>query len=577
MKNKEIAQIFKNMARLLEVKGDNIFKIRAYYRTAENILALGQSIEDVKKENRFSSIPGIGKTLQTKIIEFLDTGKISAYERLIKEIPEGILDIIDIPSVGPKKAKLFFDELNVKNPEDLRKAAEEGRLLGLAGIKEKTVENILRGIRILEQGQKRLTIGIATEIANIIINKLTQLPQIRKIKVAGSLRRMKETIGDIDILVDSSNPQKVMETFIRLPQVKRINAQGETKSSVFTHENVQVDLRVVDPKCFGAALLYFTGSKSFNIRLRQMAIKKKMKINEYGVFGIKGKKEHLISAKTEEECFKSIGIDYIPPELREDIGATELFAGGKLPQLIEHKDIKGDLHVHSNWSDGRDTIDKMLEAAQKRGYQYLAISDHSVRLRVGRGLSEADLINKKKEIERLNAKLKNFWVLFGTEVEIDKDGNLDYNDGILSNFDFVIAAIHTKFDMSKGQMTARLAKTIKNKHVHAIAHPTGRHFGKREPCDIDLKEICKMAADTNTFLEINAFPVRLDLDSSNIYFARKQGVKFTINTDAHDIKQLDLMKFGVGLARRGWLINKDVLNTLSLKDLKKALTIKKSL
>ncbi len=571
MKNKIIAQILENMGQLLEIKGENIFKIKAYYKAADNIASMAEDIEVLCQENRLREIPGVGQAIEEKIKEFLDCGHMHAYDDLVKEIPEGLLEMVYVPSIGPKKAKLFYDTLQVKNIDELVQSIEAGRLKGIRSIKEKTVKNILKGIKLVKEGQSRMDIGTASEIADEFVSTLKKMPEVKQIAVAGSLRRMRETIRDIDILVDSSNPQKIMETFVNLPSVRSINAQGETKSSVMTKDRVQVDLRVVDPKSFGAALLYFTGSKNFNIKLRQIAIKKEMKVSEYGIFSVKGDKEKFLGGKTEEETLKILGLPYIPPELREDIGEAELFSGKIFPKLIELKDIKGDIHVHSTWSDGHNTIAEMVEAAKAQGYEYLAISDHSARLKIAGGVSIENLKLKKKEIDALNAKLKNFRVLFGTEVEIDLDGNLDYNESVLSEFDIVVASVHSGFEQSCEKLTQRLIKVCQNKHVDVIGHPTGRHIGKREPCEIDFKELCKVAVDTNTYLEINAFPNRLDLDSANVYFTRNCGVKFSINTDAHSVDHLPFMKFGVGVARRGWLEAKDVLNTLSVAQLLKSI------
>jgi len=575
MKNSEIAQIFNNIATLLEMKDENFFKTRAYRKAAENIESLGEDIADVRKEGRLSTIPGIGQALTEKIGEYLDTGKISAYENLKREIPESLLMLVEIPSIGPKTAKLFYQHLKIKNIDELKKAAEAGRLLGLPGVKERTIEKILSGINILKEGQERMNLGAATHTAESFLDALKKIPEVKRISPAGSLRRMKETIRDIDILVDSAKPAKVMEAFVGLPQVKEIISHGETKSSVLTNENVQVDLRVVDSHCYGAALLYFTGSKNFNVKLRQLAIKKKMKVSEYGIFSIKGKGEKFLAGKTEDEVLRVLGLPYIPPELREDIGEAKLFSmlnvGGvhepPLPKLIDITDIRGELHAHSIWSDGKNSIEEMALAAQARGYQYIAITDHSPSLRVAGGVSVSDLKKKRKEVDTLNKKLKNFRILCGTEVEIDSDGNLDYNDATLSEFDLVIAAVHSGFEQSQAKLTKRILKAVKNKYVRVIAHPTGVHLGKREPYDVDFKEICQAAADTNTFLEINSFPVRLDLNSANVYFAKSHGVKFSVNTDAHSLEHLDYMKFGVAIARRGWLEAKDVLNTLSLREL----------
>ncbi len=570
-KNKEIADIFQRMGALLEMKDENVFRIRSYYKAAENISSLAEDAAILRQENRLSQIPGVGKTLEEKIGEYLDTGKISAYENLIREVPESLLEVMKVPSVGPKKAKLFFTQLNVIDLAGLEKAAKSGQLLDLEGIKEKTVEKILDGIKIVRQGPQRMTLGTAVSVAETIVYQLENLPDVKAIVPAGSLRRGKETIGDIDILVDSKDPAKVMDVFVKLPQVKTIQGQGETKSSILTVDNVQVDLRVVEAKSFGAALLYFTGSTNFNVKLRQIAIKKGMKVNEYGIFDAKG---NNLASKTEKDCFDVLGLPFIPPELREDIGESRLFgerALAQIPHLIELSDIKGDLHAHSTYSDGHNTMAEMASAAQAKGYEYLAMTDHSQKLRIAGGVSAEDLLIKKKEIDELNKKLKNFRILYGTEVEIDRDGNLDYNEKILGEFDVVVASVHSGFNQPQDKMTARLLKACRNKFVNIIAHPTGVHLGKREPYDVDLKALSRAAKEENTFLEINACPVRLDLNSANVYFANQEGADFTINTDAHRINQLEFMRFGVAIGRRGWLRKSQVLNTFSLSEMLKKL------
>ncbi len=569
MKNKEIAEILENIGTFLEIKGDLVFKVRAYYKAAETIGNLSEDIEKVCQENRLGDIPGIGKALEEKIREYLKTGRMRAYDELAQEIPESILQLVHIPSVGPKKAKLFWEKLKIANIAQLQKAAASGKLLGLPGIKQKTIDNILAGIKVIESGRERMNLGLAAEIAAQFISSLSGLPEVKRVEAAGSLRRFRETVRDIDILIDSSDPKTVMDKFVRLPYVKSINNHGETKSSVLTGENVQVDLRVVEPKSFGAALLYFTGSKDFNVRLRQIAMKKHLKVNEYGIFKVKGKKEERIAGKTEEECFAALGLPYVPPELRETIGEEDIFSGKKIPRLIELSDIKGEFHVHSTYSDGHNTIAEMAEAAKKCGYQYLGISDHSPNL-FGH-VSPENLKKKKKEIDRLNAAMKDFRILFGTEVEIDTEGNLDYNDKILSEFDIVIAAIHSGFGQPREKLTKRLLNACRHKYVTAIAHPTGVHLGKRDPYDIDFKEVCKAAVDNHKFLEINSFPHRLDLNSANAYFARKEGVKFIISSDSHACKHLEYLKFGVAIARRAWITKEDVLNTLSLRQLEKVI------
>ena len=569
MKNLEIVQVFRDIAKILEIKGENVFRIRAYERAAQNIEGLSQDIEGFIKEDRLTEIPGIGKDLSERIKEFVGTGKIKIYEDLKKSIPQGLLDLLKIPSVGPRTAKLLYEKLKIKNIPDLENAIKKNKLQGIFGIKEKTIENILKGIEILKRGKERMTLAQAILVADEFVRPLEKLAEVKKISTAGSLRRQKETVRDIDILVISDKPKKVMETFTRLPQVSDISAGGETKSSVRTKDDVQVDCRVVEQKSFGAALLYFTGSKNFNIKLRQIAIRKGLKLNEYGIF----RKEKFVCGKTEEEMFKALGMSYVEPELREDNGEVELAQKFKLPKLIESRDIKGDLHVHSKWSDGANTIEEMAQAAKELGYSYIAISDHSQSLRVARGLSTADLRKKKKEIEKINKKLKGLRVLYGTEVEIDSGGKIDYKDEVLKEFDVVIAAIHSGFKQSKEQLTRRIIRACGNKYVNIIAHPTGRLWGIREAYDIDLDKIFKAASQTNTFLEINAFTNRLDLNDINCRRATELDARLAIGTDAHTIEQLESMKLGIAVARRGWLTKKDAINTLEVDELLK--TIKK--
>ncbi|MBI4972886.1 MAG: DNA polymerase/3'-5' exonuclease PolX, partial [Candidatus Omnitrophica bacterium] len=550
-----------------EIKGDNPFRIRAYERAAQNIEGLSEDIEEVAKDERLREIPGIGLDLSQKVKEYLKTGKIKAYEELKKKIPQGLLDLLNIPSVGPKTAKLLSEKLKIKDIPDLENAIEKNKLQDIFGIKEKTIENILKGIELLKAGKERLHLGQAIQVAGEFISALEKLPEAKKISPAGSLRRQKETVRDIDILVISDKPQKIMDTFVGLELVEEVIAHGETKSSVRTRDDVQVDCRVVEEKSFGAALLYFTGAKNFNIKLRQLAIKKGLKINEYGVF----RKNKFIGGKTEEEIFKILGMSYIEPELREDTGEIELALKFKLPHLIERKDLKGDLHVHSNYSDGGNTILEIASAAKKMGYTYIAITDHSQGLKVAGGLSIADLKKKRDEIEKVNKDLKDLRVLYGTEVDIDSQGKIDYKIEVLKEFDIVVAAIHSGFKQSKEQLTRRIIKACLNKYVHIIAHPFGRLWGARDAYDIDFEQILKVARETNTFLEINAFPQRLDLNGLNCRRAKEMGVRLAIGTDAHELAQLETIKLGISMARRGWLSKEDVINTLTVEELLKAI------
>lgn len=567
MKNLEIARIFRDIAQILEIKGANVFRIRAYERGAQNIEGLSEDIENFVRDERLTDIPGIGRDLSERIKEFVQTGRIKFYDDLERSIPAGLLDLLNIPSVGPKTAKLLYEKLKIKSIAGLEQAIKKHKLEGIFGIKEKTIENILKGIVILKRGKERMTLAEAQLAADEFVRPLEKLPQAQKISTAGSLRRKKETVRDIDILAVSDSPKKIMSAFTQLEPVKEILAQGETKASVRTKEDVQVDCRVVEAKSFGAALLYFTGSKNFNIKLRQIAIKKGLKINEYGVF----RKDKFVCGRTEQEIFKLLGLDYIEPELREDRGEIQLAQKSRLPDLINLKDIRGELHAHSEWSDGGNTIMEMAQAARRLGYSYIAIADHSLSLRVAGGLSPADLKKKKQEIEKVNKGLKNFRVLYGAEVDIDSGGALDYKDSILKEFDIVVAAIHSGFKQSKEQLTKRIIRACKNKYVHIIAHPTGRLWGVREAYDIDLDGILKAAKETNTCMEINSFPQRLDLNDLNARRAKEMGVRLSIDTDAHSTEQLLMMKLGVAVARRGWLSRADVINTFLVDQLLKAI------
>ncbi len=560
--------MFRRIAELLEIKGDNPFRIRAYLRAADNVENLKQGIEEYASSDRLSEIPGIGSDLADKIGEIIKTGTCRQYQELIKLIPEGVLEILEIPTVGPKTAKLLYDRLKIKSVVELKKAAQQGRLLGFPGIKEKTIENILKGIELVNKGKERMDLLTADAVAGSVVAGLKAVKEAQRIETAGSLRRMKETVRDIDILVVSKSAKKISRAFVSLPQVKQVLAQGLTKSSILTKDNVQVDLRVLDSKSFGAALLYFTGSKDHNIKLRQLAIKKGLKINEYGVFN---KKEECLASRTEKEVYRALGLDLIAPEMREDAGEIEASLKHELPRLLEIKDIRGDFHVHTSYSDGKGTVEEMAREALRLGYDYVCLTDHSQTLKVARGLDLKRLKEKKREIDKVNKKLKKFTILFGSEVEIDSEGNLDYSDNVLSEFDVVVAAIHSGFKQSRAQLTKRIVNACKNKYVHIIAHPTGKLWLSRGPYELDFKEIFKAARDTNTALEINAHPYRLDLSDVHARFAKDSGVKLVISTDSHDVGHLSYMKYGVGLARRAWLEGKDVLNSLRLDALLKAI------
>ncbi len=567
MKNKEVAEIFRQIAEILEIQDENPFRIRAYLKAAQNIESLGRDVADLSEQDELEKIPGIGKDLAQKIKEIVKTGRLKFYERLEDNIPEGLTVLMSVPGLGPKTAKLLYDKLKIKNLKDLEKAASTHKIRRLTGVKEKTEENILRGIALTKKTKERMLLSQAMSTATEFVQTLKKLKEVRQIESAGSLRRRKETVRDIDILVTSSKPTRIMDVFTKLPQVKEIKACGLTKSSVLTKDGIQVDLRVVQPRSFGAALLYFTGSKQHNIKLRRLAVKKGLKINEYGLF----RKTKWLAGKTEDEIFKRLKLPYICPELREDNGEIEAGLKGEQPKIIDLKDVKADLHVHSKWSDGTSGIEDIVEAARDIGYSYVAICDHSQSLKIAGGLSIERLKRQIDLIHKLNKKFKSFRILAGSEVDIKSDGSLDYPDRILKELDIVVAAIHSGFKQNQEQLTSRMIQAMENKYVNVIAHPTGRLLGQREPYALDMEKVLKKAKETGTFIEINAFPERLDLTDVNCRRAKELGVKMVISTDAHMLEQLRFMYLGVTVARRGWLEKKDVVNTLPLEKLVKLL------
>jgi DNA polymerase (family 10) len=564
MKNKELAQIFEKMADILEFKGDNVFKINAYRKASRTLKDLTVDVEQLREAGKLMEIPGVGSGIAKKIEEYLKTGKITKYEEAKEGISDEFLNMLNIPGMGPKTLSLIHKELKISSLSELEKALHEGKLRDLPGMGAKKEENILRGIKMLQRSQQRMTLGEVLPLVDEIIHALKQKGSISKIQTAGSLRRMRETIGDIDLLAMGKDNKKIVDDFTRLSLVTDVLAAGETKASVIVQGGTQVDLRVVPEESYGAALQYFTGSKAHNIHLREIARSKGLKVNEYGIF--KGDKK--IGGAKEEDIYDALNVPIMPPEMREDRGEIEAAIKGKLPHLIELSDIKGDFHVHSKWSDGSATIEELAQKAKELGYEYIVIADHSQSLKIGGGLTEDELAEKIEEIKEVNKKLSGITVLSAAEVDIKADGLLDYSDEQLKALDVVIAAVHSGFKQTEGAMTQRILKALDNPYVHILAHPTGGLIGAREPYSVDLEKVMKKAADKKVALEINAYYERLDLNDTACRRAKELGAKLAIGTDSHHLDQLWMMKLGVAVARRGWLEPDDVLNTYDLKKLK---------
>ena len=563
MKNKELADLFERMADILEFKGENPFKISAYRKASRTIGDLTQDIEEITEQGELKNISGIGEGMAQKIEEYLKTGKISKFEEVKKGVSDELIAIMDIPGMGPRTLAMLHKEKEISNFSQLEKALDDGSLLDLFGMGEKKIENIKRGIQLLKQSKGRMNLGVAFPVAKRIVETLRQKAGSKKIEWAGSLRRMKENIGDIDILATGKDKEKIVQVFTHLPEVKEVLASGETKASVIVEGGTQIDLRVVEEDSYGAALQYFTGSKGHNIHLRGIAKGEGIKINEYGVF--RGEKK--IGGKEEKDVYRSLGMGWIEPELREDRGEIEAAQKGRLPKLVQEEEIKGDLHVHSKWSDGTSSVEEIAKAAQKRGYQYVAVCDHSKSLKIAHGLDESRLMKQMEEIDRLNEKLKNFKILKGTEVDILSDGKLDLSEKILEKLDFVVAAIHSGFKQDKARMTKRIVQALENPYIHILAHPSGRLLGARDPYEVEIDELMETAKKYGKALEINAYFERLDLDDIHCRKAKEMGIRVGIGTDAHHLAQMWMMSLGVAVAKRGWLETKDVLNTLSLKEI----------
>jgi DNA polymerase (family 10) len=569
MENVEIAKTFEEVADLLEIQGANPFRVRAYRNAARTIGTLGTPVETILKNDgdALEELPGIGADLAGKIVRFCRTGELPLLAQLTRKTPESLVAMLRIPGVGPKRAKLIYKKLGVKTLAQLEHAARAGRLAELPGMGTKLEQTILHGLERDKALAARVPLAVAEAYVRPLIELLRAMPRVEELEVAGSFRRRSETVGDVDILVASAEAPAVARTFLGYREVKQVLARGDTKCSVILRSGLQVDLRIVQPSSYGSALHYFTGSKPHNIAVRLLGVKRHLKINEYGIF--RGARQ--IGGRTEEEVFKAVGLPWIPPELRENRGEIEAARSGRLPRLVELADIRGDLQMHTDATDGKNTLAEMVAACEARGYEYIAITDHTKAVRVAGGLTKAGFQRQSRGIDALRKHASKLMVLKGAEVDILDDGSLDLDDETLAELDVVIVSVHSRFGMSKDEMTRRIVRAMQHPRVHILGHPTGRLLGKREPYPLDMAEIIKVARDCGVMLEINAQPDRLDLNDLHVHMARDAGVKLVINTDAHRVQELECMRYGVGQARRGWCQMNDVANACHLAALRKLL------
>jgi DNA polymerase (family X) len=564
VRNIEVAKILYEVADLLELQGIG-FKPNAYRNAARNIESMTKELDDYRKSSNLRDIPGVGEAIAKKVEEILATGRLRYLDELKQQLPAGLLQLVDVPEIGPKTALHLYKELKIANLQELKAAAEQHLIHSLKGFGERSEERILHGISLMEKRSGRMLLGQAYPLAEGVRQYVKDHAKLELISLGGSLRRMKDTIGDIDILAGSNDVKLVMDAFVSYPDVQEIVERGPTKAVVRLRDGTQVDLRVVEEEAYGAALQYFTGSKEHNIKLRSMAIEKGWKLNEYGLF--KKDLTEIVARRTEEDIYQALGLRIMPPELREDRGEIEAARNGTLPELIELQDIKGDLHVHTMASDGKATMEEYAWACRKRGYEYLGITDHSYGLRVTHGLSAKELSGNIDVAHHVSERVDGLKILIGAEVEILEDGSLDYPNDVLRELDFVIGAVHSKFNMERDEMTKRVVAAVSNDYLTILAHPTGRRLEEREAYQIDLEPVMLAAKSTGVCLELNAFPERMDLNDVNCRMAKEIGVRIAISTDSHSVPQLDHMLFGVATARRGWLEKKDVLNALPLKEL----------
>lgn len=573
MNNAEIAQVLEEVADVLEIQNENTFRIRAYRNAARTIEVQTAPLSRMVEEGKpLTDLPGIGKEMANHIKEMVETGTLGFRDRLLAEIPRSLIELVRLPGVGPKKARKLWDELKICSVEELEEAAKAGRIAGVAGFGAKTQEKILAGIQEHRQHTSRMLLIEAERFVEPLVGYLRSIPEVERLEVAGSYRRRRETVGDIDLLAIATVPGPVMEAFLHYPQVAKVLAAGDTKSSVNLGSGLQVDLRVVPPNCYGAALVYFTGSKEHNVKLRRRAVEQGLRISEYGVFRVhEDAKEEFVAGQEEADIYAAVGLPWIPPEMREDRGEIETAVCGPLPRLIETADMRADLHMHSVWSDGRQTIEEMVEACIAKGYEYMVISDHSKVLAMTNGLDAYRLKEQWKEIAEVQARHPEIRILRSMEVDILPDGSLDLEDEMLAGLDLVLVSLHSRFELPQDQQTDRVLRALEHPEVNVFCHPTARIINRRKGVDMDLDLILRRAAELGVALELNSSPNRLDLRDDHLRLARDLGCRFVINTDSHRIGELDLMRYGIDQARRAGLEPRHVLNTLPYDEFRRAI------
>lgn len=576
MENPEIARILEEVADILEIQNANPFRIRAYRNATRTVETLTVPLRKWVQENRpLTDLPGIGKEMANHIREMVETGTLGFRDELLAEVPRSLIELMRLPGLGPKKAKKVHDELKINSVDELETAAKEGRIANLPGFGAKSQEKILAGIQEYRQHGSRLLLAEAERFVEPLLAYLRETPEVERLEVAGSYRRRKETVGDIDLLAIASQPVPVMERFRGYPQVDKILMAGDTKSTVVLGSGLQVDLRVVPEECYGAALVYFTGSKEHNVKLRRRAVEKGLRISEYGVFRVQERHQEeegeLIAGREEADVYATVGLAWVPPEMREDRGEIEAAAAGRLPHLIRVQDLRGDLHMHSTWSDGRNSIEEMVEACGARGYEYMVISDHSKSLAMTGGLDAYRLRQQWAEIEEVRARHPEIRILRSMEVDILGDGSLDLEDEMLAGLDLVLVSLHSRFDLPSDQQTERVLRALEHPEVNVFCHPTARIINRRKGVEMDLDVVLRRAAELGVAVELNSSPNRLDLRDSHLKLAKEMGCKVVINTDSHRIRELDLMRYGVEQARRAGLEPGDVLNTLPFEGFQAAI------